>query len=820
MLISIDWIKDFVELPTQDPQELGNRFTLGSAEVEEVVIAGEYLEQIRIAEVTKIEPHPEADKLNLVTFNYGESEPKRVVCGASNVRLGMKTPFAPLGTTLPIGFTLEPKKIRGVLSDGMLCSEEELGLSEKSSGIMDLPSEAPVGQSLSEYWGQKKDIIIDVDNKSLTHRPDMWGHFGIAREFAALFRSELKRPYDSADWTAKYERAVTEDSRSAPVKVKVDSSSSCLAYYGLSIDGVKVEASPMWMQNRLKAVGLRPINNIVDISNYVMLELGIPLHIFDRQKIQGDCVEIKKMGKEGKFITLDEIERDLLADDTVICDQNGPLVLAGIMGGLNSGVSDETTELFIEVANWKAAQVRRTSTRLGLRTDSSQRYEKTLDSTLCKRTMLRTLELILELCPQAKVHGTLQYDGEDLSSIKPLFIQTSADKISRVLGAEVPSTEVVRILSALDFKVTEQGTNLSIEVPSFRATKDIENEADIIEEIGRVIGYDNIASQSPLLEISPVRTSPAQTLERSLRDFLVYHCRATEVMTYPMIGDALLKKAQWPEREVDSAQKLKLINALSIDAEMMRPSLIPSFLQTASLNSKNFSQFRFFEIGRTYHKTEPEAKSSDFAFEKKVLAICFYDKEKNVFMDLVNHVDRLCRSSNLPAQLSSKHPKFKNEVVDEEWMGVHPFEFYNIRLMGRMKGVVMSLHPLLMREFKIKGHLSMALIDLTDVQNKELKPNTSYRPLSKYPSSSFDWTVVAASDVAVGDVLAAAQKAKVKNMADLKVVGVYQLSPEQNSITLRATFQNPDKTLDGEFLSAARDQLVSVLEKAGYPLKS
>lgn len=807
MLISIDWIKDFVDLPCDDANELANRFTLGSAEVEEVVKKGEYLLQTRVAEVKKIEPHPEADKLNLVSFDYGQGQIKKVVCGAENVYVGMKTPFAPIGTTLPIGFTLEPKKIRGVLSDGMLCSEQELGLSEQSKGIMDLPKDAPVGKSLSEYWGERPDVVIDVDNKSLTHRPDMWGHYGVAREFAALFEKELKRPFD-ANWMQNLKSYL--DKRESPIKLKVEKDSSCLAYYGLSLENVEVGESPSWIQSRLLTVGLRPINNIVDISNYVMIELGIPLHIFDRDKIEGGKLTIKRIGKAEEFVTLDEQKRELLPSDTVICDERRPLVLAGIMGGLESGVSESTKNIFIEVANWKAAQTRQTSTRLGLRTDSSQRYEKTLDSLQCERTLFRTLELVLQLCPKAKVVGGVEYDGEDLDQIKEVVIKTSAHKISKVLGVEVSFERIEKILSSLDFKIQGDANAFNVTVPSFRATKDIEYEADIIEEIGRVIGYDNIPSLSPKLDIFPVNLSPAQKLHRSIRNFMVYHARSFELMTYPMVGTGLLEKSKWPSKEL-----LKIKNALSVDAEVMRPSMIPNFLNTAMMNVKHYSQFRFFELGRSYH---PETKN--FSKEKSLFGACFYDREENTFMDLVNSVERLTGDVNLPAQLSEKNSKFPNELVDEGWIGLHPFEFYNIRLMGKMKGVVFSVHPLLLREFKIKGHLSMAFIDLSEVEKRELKDKVSYRPLSKYPGSSFDWTVVAPHDAPVGEILAEAQKVKIKQLIDVKLVDIFSLSNEQKSVTLRATFLDPEKTLEGEFLTSAREQLVGKLKAAGFPLKS
>lgn len=805
MLISIDWIKDFVELPDEDPKKIGEKFTLGSAEVEDVVLSGDHLPKVKVAEVLSFEKHPEADKLNLVTFSFGDKEPKRVVCGAPNVKVGLKTFFAPNGTTLPVGFTLEPKKIRGVMSDGMLCSEQELGLSEESQGIIELPTDSKIGMTLGEYYSQKQDILLDVDNKSLTHRPDMWGHYGIAREFAAIFEKPLKRTFDKA-WEDKLKGHFTSDQ--SPIAPKVEKDSSCLAYYGLSVDNVTVGESPEWMKRRLRAVGLRPINNIVDISNYVMLELGIPLHIFDRETIKDNTIHIKRVCMEETFVTLDEEERSLIDSDTVICDSEKPLVLAGIMGGLNSGVTDKTTKVFIEVANWKAAEVRRTSTRLGLRTDSSQRYEKTLDSKLCERTLLRTLELLLEFCPEAKVVGKPEYDGHSLDEIKELSINTSAAKISKVLGIEVSEDKVKKILESLDFVVEGSG-DLKVKVPSFRATKDVEYEADIIEEIGRIIGYDNITPVSPKLDIAPVRLTNAQALHRQIRSYMTFQGKSFEVMTYPMIGEKHLKKATWKDEK-----PLKILNSLSKDAEIMRNSLMPSLLEAASINTKNFSEFRFFELGRSYH-----SDSKEFSVDKSQLGIVFYDKDKSPFMELVNTVNGLMNATNVPADLVEKQPKFKNNLVSEEWKGTHPFEFLNVRIMGRMNGVVLSIHPLLLRDYKIKGHLAVCLIDLSPFEAQRMKEKTKYKPLPKFPGSSFDWTVVANKDATVGSILDSLKKAKIKELQGTKVVDVFNMDEDKNAVTLRAHFLDPEKTLSTEFLTSAREQLVATLEKAGFPLK-
>lgn len=810
MLISLNWIREFVNLPNIEPDDLANAFTMSTAEVEDVTTTNNHLKVIKVAQIKSIKKHPEADKLNLVTFDFGGKEFKEVVCGAPNVKEGLKVPYAPLGTTLPNGFTLEPKKIRGVLSDGMLCSEIELGIGSGASGLMELPADAKIGQTLSEHLGLESDTILDVDNKSLTHRPDLWGHYGIAREFSCAYDTDLKNPFDE-DWFRKMESKFSEDA--SPITPKVDPKSSCLAYYGLSVDNVKVGPSPKWLVERLEAVGLRSINNIVDISNYVMLELGMPNHIFDRDQIKDNTIDIRLLGKEDTFVTLDEFERKLLPYDTIIADSEKPLVLAGIMGGLNSGVTEKTTKVFIEVANWKAEEVRTTSTRLGLRTDSSQRFEKSLDSHLCYRTLLRILDLLTSLCPEAKVVGRPQYAGENLSDFVPLRIETSVEKINKTLGLEVSEEKIMTIFKRLDFGVEKhkQSGALRLTIPSYRTTKDIEYEADVIEEVGRMVGYDHIPAVSPMTDIQTTRLTPENEMKRKIQDFLMLNARSLEVMTYPLIGQSLLEKASWP----DLNEKLVLVNALSKDADRMRPSLIPHALNTVSINSKNFDSFSFFEYGRSYL---PDDKN--FSNERYHLIYGVFNKKNSPFLKVVNTCEALLDYLNIPYDLQGANDKFQNPLVSKDWEGLHPNEYLNVRVMGKFQGVMNSVHPLLLRKFKTKGYFSFFVIDLTDFHSRPQKDKTKYVPISKFPASSFDCTVLVEKNTPAAAVLEPLKKLKVKELSSSKIVDVFSLEGTHNAVTIRSVFEDKTKTLDPEVIKAGENEIVAQLNKAGFPLKS
>jgi len=805
MLISIDWIRDFTDVPNLPAKDIYTRFTLATAEVEDVITVGEHLEKIVVAEIISFEKHPEADKLNLVTFKISDTDIRKVVCGASNVKVGIRIPYAPLGVKLPNGLLLEAKKIRGVLSEGMLCSEEELGFAEDSEGIMELGPDAPLGMNMLTFFKMKKDTILDIDNKSLTHRPDLWGHYGMSREFGAIFETPLKNRF-TKEWSDGLKKKFTADK--SPLTVRFDGESAGISYFGLSVNNITVGEAPEWMKARLKACGLRSINNIVDISNYVMLELGMPLHIFDRDLISGSEVIVTKLATDQTFKTLDETDRKLIAGDTVIADAKGTLVVAGIMGGLNSSVNEKTKNIFIEVANWKAAMVRRTSTRLGLRTDSSQRYEKTLDSNLTERTLLRTLELVLELCPGATVVGKAEYAGANLAETKILKIETSLKKIKTVLGYDLTEERLLSILNALDFQTEKKGDNLTVTVPSYRSTKDVEQEADLIEEVGRIIGYDNITPKSPLDGISPVKLTELQKVQRRVRDFMTLQGKAFEVMSYPLIGESLLKRVSWP-----ATTPLKLVNSLSQDHDMMRPSLIPSLLEVCEVNTKNFERFRFFELGRAY-----TADEKTFSKEALHLGAVFVDKDKNPYVDMINVITNLLSGLNVTPEFVERNAKFENPLVPTEWIGNHPFEFQNIRVMGKFLGVVLSVHPLVLRNLKIKGHVTIALFDLSMFENFSAKDKTKYKPLSKFPNSTFDWTVVGNIETLASEVLNSCKKVKLKELKNVEILDVFT-NENKKFITVRATLADEAQTLTSEFLKQAEIALIDATSKAGFSLK-
>jgi phenylalanyl-tRNA synthetase beta chain len=823
MKISTDWIKDFVDLPEGlTDREIAERITLGVCEVEGRERTGAMLGKVTVASVDKVVPHPDADKLRLATVSLGGGRHATVVCGAPNCREGIRVPYAALGTSFPDGFTLEPKKIRGILSEGMLCSERELGLSENHEGLMELPSDAPVGQTLAAALGGSvvDDLILDIDNKSLTHRPDLWGHYGMAREFAAVFDRPYRDRLDKSWADALKARIAGTAGLPAPVTIHVEKDSANRGFLGLTVQGITVGSSPEWMQRRLTAAGMRPINSIVDISNYAMLETGIPNHIFDVSTIRGGKIKVRRAGEIQVFVTLDGHERHLIPSDTLVCDAEKPSAIAGIMGGLESSVADDTAGIMIEVANWTDSEIRRTSTRLGLRTDASQRYEKSLDSQQLEKALLRIYELVLEQNPGARAVGGIQSDN--MPDLVKLAIDTSPARIANVLGKDFGDERLTRILTSLGFGVEpipgavpgpdRRGKTLRVHVPTWRSTKDVEYEVDIVEEIGRIVGFDNISPESPAHDIAALRLSPGKSMVRRIQDFLVLRGRALEVMTYPLVGLPLLERSAWPVRN----EGLVLANALTPDHDRMRPSLIPSLLEAAANNRKEHEAFRIFEVGRSY----ADLGGDRFSRDLHQIGIVFQESRDNPFIELANTVEALLSCLSLPVKVLPAEPAKEYPLVPRGWAGTHPHEMLELQIMGKSRGVVLTLHPQMAMVFKIKGRTAMAVIDITDLMNLPVKDKTAFKPLDRFPGADFDLTVVVPPGVHAADVVGVVRNLKVKEIRSVGVLDVFPLEGAGRALTLHVDFRDPDKTLDAEFLSTAEAKIVAVLAKAGFPLRS
>ncbi|HTV19470.1 MAG TPA: phenylalanine--tRNA ligase subunit beta [Polyangiaceae bacterium] len=599
MLISFKWLSRHIDLSGLAASRIASDLTLATAEVEGVEEFLPHARSIVVGKVLSRDPHPKADRLSLCRVDLGGPEPVPIVCGAANVAAGQTVPVAVPGTVLPGIGKLEKAKIRGEVSLGMICSEQEVGLADESAGIWVLPDDLAPGRSLADAL-DLGDHVIEVDNKSITHRPDLWGHRGIARELSAIYRRPLL-PLDTS-WPALGSGAAF------PVKIE---SPACARYLALPIEGVEALPSPLWLRVLLRAVGQRSLGQLVDLSNFVMLDLGQPNHTFDRNQLGADGIAVRKARAGERFTTLAGQALTLVDDDLLIASRGEGVALAGVIGGQNSEVRDGTRSLLLEVATFDAPTVRRTSQRHGLRTDSSARFEKSLDPELPPQAAAHFARLLSQLQP--KVSFPAPVTDVRTSEPKSVEIALRPSRVRDALGADLSDEQIKDILLRLNFGVSEQPgageTALWVRVPSDRATKDIGIERDLVEEVGRMHGYGNITERPLVCPIVPPPHDERRWLVRKVADRLAGAAHFTETLSYSFQPDDLL--ASFGLSELPHAT---LQNPVVSQQSRIRRTLVPSLLANIEANRRYRDEVRLFEIGKGYFpenandKHEPEER--------------------------------------------------------------------------------------------------------------------------------------------------------------------------------------------------------------------
>jgi phenylalanyl-tRNA synthetase beta chain len=599
MLISLKWLGRHIDLSGLAPSQIANDLTLATAEVEGIEAFLPHARGVLVGKVVARGPHPKADRLSLCRVDVGGPEPIPIVCGAPNVAEGQTVPVAMPGTELPGIGKLEKATIRGEVSLGMICSEQELGLSDDHSGIWVLPDTFSPGRTLADVLDLSDDVIT-VDNKSITHRPDLWGHRGIARELSAIYRRELL-PLDSSWPTLGAAPAV-------PVKLE---SPACLRYLALPIEGALALPSPLWLRLLLRAVGQRSLGQLVDVSNFVMLDLGQPNHVFDRAELGPDGITVRKARASERLTTLAGQALTLAGDDLLIASKGEGVALAGVIGGANSEVRGTTRSLLLEVATFDATTVRRTSVRHGLRTDSSARFEKSLDPELPPLAAAHFARLLSSLQPEVRFPAQLT----DVRSTEPRSVQIALrpSRVRAALGAELGDEQIADILTRFGFGVDARSgatePELLVRVPSDRATKDIGIERDLVEEVGRLYGYGNITERPLIAPLVPPPHDERRWLVRSIADRLSGAARFTETLSYSFQSDELLELFG-----LSHLPHATLSNPVVSQQSRIRRTLIPSLLANVEANRRYRDLVCLFEIGKGYlperanSKHEPEER--------------------------------------------------------------------------------------------------------------------------------------------------------------------------------------------------------------------
>lgn len=789
MLISCKWLSRHVDLTGIDFDELGRRFTLNVAELEGIHRVGADAAQAVVGHVLSAE-HVEGTHLSLCSVDTGDASPRQIICGAPNVAAGQSVPVFLPGMTVG-DLTIAERKVRGHLSQGMIASEQELGLSDEHDGIMVLEGAPKPGTSLGALI-DVEDVLFEIDNKSLTHRPDCWGHRGIAREVAAL----VKRPLRPMNLEVSY----TED---RPLDIRIEAPDACPRYLGVTLDGVTIAPSPMWLKVLLHRVGVRAINNVVDATNFVMLDLGNPLHAFDRREVQGDTIVVRWASEGETFTTLDGTERTLIDRDLLIGDGERGVALAGIMGGENSEIRDDTTSMILEAANFNASIVRMTSSRLGLRTDSSARFEKSLDPHLAADASKAFCVLLQSLDPNVRITSALM----DVCSPLPEcpVIDLSVDLVSRRLGIPVDAALIRGYLEPLGFTVDDGGDadHLKVTVPTYRASKDIGIAADLIEEVGRSYGYDNIPPQPPMVRLAKPHANKQKTFEARARGYLTQAAGMDEVLTYSFDSDPLLERIG-----AMPAERVRLRNAISAEMPAMRTRLGPNLLSVLEKNARREETIRVFEIGRVFG---PNPNPDELPIQPVTLgglAASVHhgqDPDARLFAGLKGVILGLAKA------VSRSGLTVEQGGVEHPW--AHPVRQARLLLDQTPVGYLAEVHPQTLTALDVKHGAAVFELNL-DAWLASDEQGAVYQPLPRFPSVFRDFAVVVSEDVRADAVANAIRGAAPDLITDVAFQSVFRgagVPDGQKSMAWSVTLLDASKTLtDGE-VKAVEDAVWAAL---------
>jgi phenylalanyl-tRNA synthetase beta chain len=772
---SYNWIRELVDGLDVSPAGLARLITMKTAECEGIEVVGALLDRACAARVESVEPMANGHNVK-ATVHAGRYGSRTVVCGAPNCRAGVIAAYAPIGR----------KVIQGVESDGMLASAAELGISRDHSGILELDEQ--VGAPIP---GCVPDSVIEIDNKSITHRPDLWGHRGMAREVAAIVGRAIVG------------QAILSPANSpAPIKIRIEDFNLCPRYSALVFENVSIRPSPLWLQYRLSAIGLNPISNIVDMTNYLMAELAQPMHAFDGDLLRGDTIVVRSARPGERFRALNGEEYTLDPANLVIADGSGAIALGGVIGGLDTAINEKTTRLVLESANFQASSVRKTSAALKLRTDASMRFEKAQDPHNTVRALARAIELLKELSPGIRLVGGVADQKAEMRAPPP--IELPLDWLERKLGRPIDPAEVRGILERLAFGVSERAPRVfSVTVPSWRATKDIRIKDDLVEEVGRMVGYDSITPQAPLVAASVPPADPQRKFHHDVRD-LFAGLGFTEVYNYSFVSEESVRAFG-----LDPACHVRVLNPIASDQALMRSSLVPGVWRNITENAKHRESFRIFEVGREIHvgqASRPVERKNALPDEVPHLVAAIYDRHGDGVAGLVESKRaaeclmpgaQVCPAAGRPFE--------------------HPARAADVLWNGEKTGRLFELHPSLIET----GRAAILDIDLRAVERLQAVEK-KYSPIRRYPTSAFDLSVIAGERELAGkleSLIAGFAGPLVESIEFLRQYSGPPLAAGQKSASFRLTAGSPDRTLSSEEVGQVRERIIEGMRRLGYELR-
>lgn len=813
MKLSLSWIKDYVKIPDDmDLKKLAYDLTMSTVEVEDVEYLARRFDNMVVGVIEKIEPHPNADKLRVCKVDIGGGDVKTIVCGGINLSEGMRVAVSCPGAIVRWHGEGEPveiknSKLRGVESYGMICASDEIGLGDlfpasQEAEILDLSAfDVPAGTPLAKALDMD-DVLLEIDNKSMTNRPDLWGHYGIARELAALYDLPLVefKPY--------------EPETGNEFKVEIQSPERCARFIGVEMSGVGIQESPYQMRNRIWKAGMRPINALVDITNYVMLATGNPTHAYDADNIT-DHIVVRQANEGEKLILLNDEELNLCPDDLVITDSEGPVGLAGVMGGAKDSILPDTKRVILEVANFEATGIRRTTQRYDFRTEASSRYEKAVDPERCVQAVSLAMKYFHEFYPELKVTG---YCDQYVKKLKRAEIDVSLTWLAKRLGKNLTNEEIRNKLELLGFDVAIDGDNMHVTAPTWRSTGDISIKDDVMEEVARMYGYDNFEATSFTTTFEGAINQRDQDLIRNIKEYLAIRCGMQEVYTYPWMNDVFVNAVLQ-----DTTGVLRLSMPPAPDLSCIRSSLLPNLCEAVVKNERYFNDFSIFEEAQVFfdrNYTSPYDETESLPEQRRHIGGAFASSVKDItelFREAKGVLEYMPRYTHMEAFTFRKEekPVWADNVV---WLNL----FLGEEKIGDMGLVAKKVSM----ECGIKN-LSVMLFEMDATKLKPLKSRTNkFTHLAEYPETDYDISMLFDSDAAWEDIYDAimGQKKASALLKEAAFVDEYrgkQIPDGKKSVTIRLTIGSGEKTLTSQEIESAANQVMKKLgKKMGAELRT
>ena len=798
MKVSLNWVKKYVSLPDRlSPKDIAYDLTLRTVEVEKVEYTKEKFHDIVVGEILEIKNHPNADLLRICIVNIGLDEPVQIVCGGSNLYVGEKVVVSKPGAEVVWHGEGEPvvikeTKMRGEYSYGMICGAEEVFLDKyfppkDEKEIVDLKDlDCKPGDNIADVIGQD-DVIIEIDNKSLTNRPDLWGHYGIARELSAIYDVPLKKI-----------ESIKLDEKLPKYDVEIKEEEKCNRYVAIEIDNVYEKPSPLWMQTALINGGMRPINAIVDITNYIMLDIGQPLHAFDKTHVDGNKIIVRNARKDEKLLLLDDNDIILTEDDLVICDESDAMALAGIRGGKKDSILPDTKGVVIEIANFSAKTIRNTGKRFLEKTDASIRYEKNIDTARIDDGISLTLSLFKEIFPESKV-----VSANDVCPIatKKVEIDVPKEFLDVRLGKVLDKETIMKVLTNLGYEVKYENDVFHVVVPVWRSTGDVYLKDDVLGDIARLLSFESFEAKPLPVKFEHAVKQNKVLLERHLREYLAFRCGFNEIFTYPWIDEKYIKAAR-----IDMDKSVRLATPPAPELSYLRSSLIPGMLESIAKNTRYFTEFKIFEMAQVFEKGEYHESSEDetLPVHKKLLTGAIVSKDpKEIFYELKGVLENMARYNHMEKLTLVKGEK-------PSWADVNAY--MDIRLGEINVGKFGLVSARCMNECKIK-RVNVAIFEIEfDKLIPYLSRTNKFEHLPVLPLVEKDLSVIVDESVSWNDITS-----DIKNMVkNVKFIDEYrgeQIGEGKKSISLRVEIENTTETMDSNEINAKVDSIVKKLNK-------